>query len=82
MKSQIQYSDKIRVICNTIVNEQGEDIINKYIVQKWYGWSWPFGIWLTNTNIGDCETEEQANAKCRSVYGLAPVVDDVDYLNM
>lgn len=82
MKPQIQYTDKLRVICNTTVNSHGEDIIDKWIVQKWYGWSWPFGLWITNTDIGDCTSEEQANAKCRSVYGLAPVVDDVDYLNL
>lgn len=78
----VPYTDKLRIIPETEMTYEGLDPIVGYIVQKWYGFKWPFGFWITNTDIGIQQTEDQAITKCIEHYSMRPVVDDHEYLHI
>lgn len=79
MKTTAPYTTKLRIVPQTHFDEFSQDVIECYLVQRWYGFSWPFGFWITNTDIGQHATEIQAIEACIEYYGERPVVDDFEF---
>lgn len=73
------YTDKLRIIPKTHLDDNGEDVIEGYFVQKWKGWSWPFGLWVTDHRIDVVANEQAAIDLCVYYYNTQPIVDDSDY---
>lgn len=74
-------SDRLRVIPQTYIDPDTLlEIIEGYFVQKWYGFRWPFGLWVTDTDIGTVGSETEAIERCVNRHKCRPLIDDLDLI--
>ncbi len=74
-------NDRLRVIPQTYINPDTLlEVIEGYFVQKYYGFRWPFGFWITDTDIGTVGSETEAVQQCVTRHHCRPVIDDLDLI--